>query len=48
MNHWDEDPDYPLKDWKREVKKDKTRLGYWDWTEHRMEIAGDLDDDDIG
>lgn len=35
--HWDSNPDYPVSDWKREVANDATRLGYWDWVEHKQE-----------
>ena len=39
LNHWDENPDYPVANWKLEVANDETRLGYWDWVEDRQETA---------
>ena len=33
--YWSEDPDFPLDDWKYEVKDDSTRLGYWEWVAQR-------------
>jgi hypothetical protein len=35
MNHWEEDPDFPLVDWRHEVADDNTRLGYRDWVHHQ-------------
>ncbi len=29
--HWEENPDFPVADWKAEVEADETRLGYWQW-----------------
>jgi len=29
--HWDEDPCWPVEDWKYEVANDDTRLGYHAW-----------------
>ena len=28
---WGEHPEYSLVDWRYEVFKETTRLGYWDW-----------------
>ncbi len=36
-SHWDEDPDYPISDWKYEVENNDTRLGYADWVQHERE-----------
>jgi hypothetical protein len=36
---WGEHPNYPVADWKHEIANDDTRLGYWDWVEHRLEEA---------
>ena len=36
-DHWSEDPDYPLRDWRHEVADDNTRLGYWQWVRDRRE-----------
>lgn len=30
-SHWDEDPNFPVADWRYEVGNDNTRLGYRDW-----------------
>ena len=38
MSIWDEDPDYPVADWKYEVANDDTRLGYADWVENAKVI----------
>lgn len=32
---WDEDPEYPVSDWRYAVNNDDTRLGYWDWVNTR-------------
>lgn len=37
-SHWDDDPDYPVKDWKAEVANGDTRMGYREWTDHQKEI----------
>lgn len=30
--YWEgEHPDFPLEDWKLEVRDDNTRLSYWEW-----------------
>lgn len=36
-SHWEENPDYPVADWRLEVQNDDTRLGYLEWVEHRKE-----------
>ena len=28
---WDNDPDFPVTDWRYEVANDDTRLGYAEW-----------------
>lgn len=28
---------YRIEDWKYEVSSDDTRLGYWEWVEHKKE-----------
>lgn len=45
MNHWEENADYPIADWKYEVANDDTRLGYWDWIENREEMNSSDDDE---
>jgi hypothetical protein len=40
MNHWEEDPDFPLVDWRHEVADDNTRLGYRDWVHHQRVVTG--------
>lgn len=42
-SHWDENPDYPVDDWKTEVANDDTRLGYLDWVEARSELLASED-----
>jgi hypothetical protein len=32
-DYWEEDPDYPVADWKYEVANGNTRMGYWEWVE---------------
>ena len=38
--HWEDDPAYPVDDWKIEVAIDDTRLGYRDWVEARADMLG--------
>ena len=38
---WSEDPQYPVSEWQLEVANDITRLGYWNWVEHRKEANQD-------
>lgn len=38
--HWDSDPRFPVEDWQQEVANDETRLGYWEWAEGKVELAG--------
>jgi len=38
MSYWDEDPGYPVADWKREVANDETRQSYAQWLELRKVI----------
>ena len=36
--YWmEEDDDYPVSDWKYEVRNDDTRLGYWEWVGAKRE-----------
>ncbi|MBA4090270.1 MAG: hypothetical protein C0494_06730 [Sphingobium sp.] len=37
-SHWDDNPDYPVDDWKTEVANGDTRLGYRDWVDARTEM----------
>lgn len=30
-NYWEEDPEFPLEDWKYEVANNDTRKGYHEW-----------------
>lgn len=39
--HWEEDPQFPVADWRHEVAEDNTRLGYTEWCQHRAEEAAD-------
>lgn len=36
-----EHPDWPRADWQDEVAADNTRLGYWEWTAHRLSEEAD-------
>lgn len=36
-SHWDDDPAYPVEDWRAEVANDDTRLGYTAWVGHQKE-----------
>lgn len=38
MDHWDENSEYPLSDWKEEVANNETRLGYWDWIDRKAHV----------
>lgn len=40
MNPWQENTDYPVRDWQYEVTNDDTRLGYQDWVDHKIESEG--------
>lgn len=42
-SHWDEDPDWPVADWKYEVANDDTRQGYHEWIAHNKETAREDD-----
>ena len=47
MNHersiWDEDENYPAKDWQYEVANGDTRLGYWEWV-YRSSYLENMDE----
>ena len=34
--YWGEHPEFPLEDWKYEVRNDDTRAGYWEWVVEGM------------
>lgn len=36
-SHWEEDPDWPVDDWRNLVANDDTRLGYRDWVSAQRE-----------
>lgn len=38
LGYWDEDPDWPVDDWKYEVANDDTRQGYHEWVAHNKEM----------
>ena len=38
-NPWGIDPKHHLSDWQEEVANGDTRLGYWEWVQHREEEA---------
>jgi hypothetical protein len=39
-SHWDEDPNWPVSDWKYEVGNDDTRQGYHEWVASQKEQMG--------
>jgi hypothetical protein len=41
-NLWNDVPEYPREDWKREVANDDTNLGYWEWVNNQFEIDCNL------
>jgi hypothetical protein len=43
-DHWQDNPDHPVDDWKTEVANDDTRLGYCDWIDARAEMLATDDD----
>lgn len=43
VDYWSEHHRFPVADWKYEVANDDTRMGYWDWVEHKIETDGDED-----
>ena len=42
---WGWHPDYPRNDWAYEMANGDTRLGYWDWVCHRIEMNADDSDE---
>lgn len=36
-NLWEEDPEYPMGDWRQEVNNQDTLLSYSDWVQHQKE-----------
>jgi hypothetical protein len=34
---WEDNPEFPVEDWRYEVANDDTRLGYLEWIEHKRE-----------
>lgn len=38
-SHWDEDPKYPVADWRTEVFNDDTRQSYAEWVDSQRETA---------
>jgi len=40
-SHWDENPNYPVADWKWEVANDETRQSYAEWAALKEEEATD-------
>ena len=44
LSYWDDDPEYPVEDWKYEVSNDSTRLGYWEWVSaSKDEVQGEAE-----
>ena len=41
MSYWDNDPDYPVEDWRAEVAADDTRQSYTEWIARKREEARD-------
>jgi len=40
VSHRDEDPRYPVADWRYEVTNGDTALGYWEWVGRRKDAGG--------
>lgn len=38
-SHWEEDKEFSVADWKREVDEDETRQGYADWVKSQREAV---------
>lgn len=34
---WGEHPDHPMREWQGQVAMNDTRLGYWEWVQHRLQ-----------
>lgn len=45
-SHWDDDAEYPVKDWQYEVANGDTRQSYREWVEDRKKQALDLDEEE--
>ena len=43
-NVWEDDPDFPSRDWITEVENGDERRGYHDWVAAQKEIAASKDD----
>lgn len=44
QDYWqDEDPSYPVSDWKIEVANGDTRAGYWEWANAAHTLDSDLE-----
>lgn len=41
-NYWDDDPEFPVGDWKHEVADGNTRMGYWQWVEGQRGMTAAL------
>ena len=41
LGYWDDDPEWPLQDWKYDVQNGDTRLGYWEWVKYNKEIENE-------
>jgi hypothetical protein len=35
IGHWEDDPAYPISDWKYEVENNATRVGYHEWRNNK-------------
>ena len=42
---WSMNIDYPMEDWQAEVAAKDTRLGYWEWVEHKIEDKAVVEDE---
>ena len=38
MNHWTDNPAFPVVDWQAEVANGDTRLGYAEWVENQRAL----------
>ena len=38
ISYWEDDPEFPVEDWKFEVANGDTRLGYYEWVGQKRDI----------
>lgn len=47
IGHWDDDPTYQASDWKEDVARDHTRLGYAEWVAQQRKMHEGEDEEDL-